>query len=578
MQKKITLFHVLMFIILSTFGIIDASAESYNNLTYTISDEKITITDCVETATNVKIPAEIDGYPVTDIGKEAFYGCRSLENITVPDSVTSIGEGAFKYCTNLKNITLSNNLTSIGAYTFFSCESLESITIPEKVTIIDFGLFEKCTSLKSVKIPNSVTTIAEYAFFNCYNLTTITIPDSVISIGVYAFENCITLTSITLSNNITNIAEGTFSNCVSLKSIIIPDKVTSIGMCAFEHCINLRSAKISDNVTSIGEEAFFNCYNLTHIVLPKGVQIDYRAFFQVFVEVLFFRGDEDDWYEILENSEDDEELEYARIIFNATPKTYKFQTNCNASLPEITTHFIMSEPSLENKDKLFLGWYDNEALTGTKITFPYYGNATTLYAAWIDKTGSSFEDALFSEENAKYEITTVVSNQIVYYEYTPRFTGTYRFYSTGSIDTHGYLYDSNQNLLTSADSGAVGQNFFISYNLTAGEKYYIAIKCCSNPGTFTFVTNTDCVESTSTICATSETGEKIFVCTPNYLPLDCQIILALYKNDNLVQIQYASNKNKNIYFVVTESFDLAKVMVWKSLENQKPVCDIEIVE
>ena len=37
-------------------------------------------------------------YSVTSIGKEAFYYCRGLPSVTIPNSVTSIGERAFYYC------------------------------------------------------------------------------------------------------------------------------------------------------------------------------------------------------------------------------------------------------------------------------------------------------------------------------------------------------------------------------------------------------------------------------------------------------------------------------------------------
>ena len=43
----------------------------------------------------VIIPAVLDGYKVTGIGCEAFYGCRGLMSISIPDSVTSIEDGAF---------------------------------------------------------------------------------------------------------------------------------------------------------------------------------------------------------------------------------------------------------------------------------------------------------------------------------------------------------------------------------------------------------------------------------------------------------------------------------------------------
>ena len=44
------------------------------------------------------IEYEGEAYTVTSIGNEAFYDCRSLTSVTIPNSVTSIGESAFCGC------------------------------------------------------------------------------------------------------------------------------------------------------------------------------------------------------------------------------------------------------------------------------------------------------------------------------------------------------------------------------------------------------------------------------------------------------------------------------------------------
>ena len=46
-------------------------------------------------ATELTVPAEIDGYAVTSIGDRAFFWCDSLTSITLPGSITSIGDNAF---------------------------------------------------------------------------------------------------------------------------------------------------------------------------------------------------------------------------------------------------------------------------------------------------------------------------------------------------------------------------------------------------------------------------------------------------------------------------------------------------
>lgn len=127
----------------------------------------VTITACDKAVTEVEIPAEIDGLPVTSIGNSAFSGCKSLTDITIPDSVITIGEGAF-----------------------FLCEKLTGITIPESVTTIDDSAFEYCSSLTDITIPDNVTAIGIRTFFHCKSLTGVTIPNSVTSIGHHAFDSC----------------------------------------------------------------------------------------------------------------------------------------------------------------------------------------------------------------------------------------------------------------------------------------------------------------------------------------------------------------------------------------------------
>lgn len=262
-------------------------------------------------------------------------------------------------------------------------------------------------------------------------------------------------------------------------------------------------------------------------------------------------------------------------MYNATKKTYKFETNCNSKLEDITDYAVMTAPMPVNEDKIPVGWYDNEELSGEPVSFPYYGTAATLYAAWKDKTGLSFDDALTAKANMQYNVTTTETDQPIYYKFVPRLTGEYRFYSSGNLDTCGYLYDSNQRLLTSDGDG---NNFKITYTLTAGETYYIAAKVYNGTGSFTLVTETDCVESTDTVCVTATTGEKIFITIPNYLPENASVILACYKNNALTEVMTAPNNNKTLYFIVKKDFDSARVMVWGSLSDMTPICEAEIVE
>ena len=87
-------------------------------------------------------------YEVLAIQSKAFWDCKVLSSVTIPNSVTSIGEGVFSGCTGLTSITIPNSVTSIGDYAFYGCTGLTSITIPNSVTSIDYYAFSSCTGLK----------------------------------------------------------------------------------------------------------------------------------------------------------------------------------------------------------------------------------------------------------------------------------------------------------------------------------------------------------------------------------------------------------------------------------------------
>ena len=136
------------------------------------------ITGYEGTATEINIPATINGIAVTLIHKSAFGGHSKITKVSIPSTVKTIGLEAFYGCTNLKSITIPNSVTQIGLFAFEECTSLTSVSIPNSVTEICDDAFYGCTSLTSVSIPNSVTYIGWSAFYGCTSLTSITIPNS----------------------------------------------------------------------------------------------------------------------------------------------------------------------------------------------------------------------------------------------------------------------------------------------------------------------------------------------------------------------------------------------------------------
>ena len=78
---------------------------TYDGVTYMLVDGAMTVVSYEGTASSLTILSEVAGYPVTAIGPDAFFDNKSLESISLPNSITVIGARAFKNCSNLSTMT-----------------------------------------------------------------------------------------------------------------------------------------------------------------------------------------------------------------------------------------------------------------------------------------------------------------------------------------------------------------------------------------------------------------------------------------------------------------------------------------
>ncbi|MBQ6907778.1 MAG: hypothetical protein IJQ28_05315, partial [Clostridia bacterium] len=71
-------------------------------------------------------------------------------------------------------------------------------------------------------------------------------------------------------------------------------------------------------------------------------------------------------------------------------------------------------------------------------------------------------------------------------------------------------------------------------------------------------------------------GQKTFTISPNGIKLNDAVILALYKGGVFIGLQNAIYNGEDIIFKTDKDYDKAKIMVWGSLTDLKPVTNAEV--
>ncbi|MDC2371753.1 leucine-rich repeat domain-containing protein [Bacteroides ovatus] len=141
--------------------------------------------------TEIKIPST-----VREIGEFAFENCSKLEIINIPDSVKMIGRCTFAECSGLKKVIYGSVI--VPEKTFYGCSSLTEVKLLDSVKFIGEEAFESCTSLVSIDLPYLVEEIGKRSFRGCTSLSNINFPLSLRKIGANAFQGCINLKKVEL--------------------------------------------------------------------------------------------------------------------------------------------------------------------------------------------------------------------------------------------------------------------------------------------------------------------------------------------------------------------------------------------
>lgn len=320
-----------------------------------------------------KIPQGSLIYTVSDDGKSVTVSGKSRgipSQLTIESSISSNG----------KNYTV----TEIGDQVFWGCNTLTEVTLPNTVKIIGYQAFCKCSKLTNVTIPEGVTKIGRGAFYGCSQLTSITIPSTIKNMDT-AFSGNTALSHVTLTNGISKISSNAFERCTGLTEVEIPASVDQICPFAFNGCTNLKRVLLEKNIKTINVNAFKDCTNLSDVKY-NGYKTDWD---RVTVNTT---GNDTLTSKVQYLCDITFDLNGGTINGSDTMATQTVYSNEKLGTASVPT----TPPQRTGYD--FDGWY-TQAEGGTKYTFTEAVSSNiTLYAHW---NAHSHTVTLENDENKK---------------------------------------------------------------------------------------------------------------------------------------------------------------------------------
>lgn len=242
---------------------------SFGTLINTIPDNL-----CMNTTSLQKIELQSVKASLRTIGKNAFKGCTSVEEVTIPKGILTVSNSAFEGCSGLTDVTIAAK--TINAKAFAECTNLKAVKMEEGVTTIQ-GMAFANTQISAVTIPSTLTTAG-------------TTKEGAIEKGPFAGTMIATVhgqtedsteaqEGATILPETKKIPDNLFLGCTSIIDVQIPETVTEIGQKAFKDASSVENVTFAVNtetgkvkgVEKIGISAFDGCSSLQELVLPETV-------------------------------------------------------------------------------------------------------------------------------------------------------------------------------------------------------------------------------------------------------------------------------------------------------------------
>ncbi len=184
--------------------------------------------------TEVTVPDEIDGYPVTKIEDFGLFNAESLTKITIGKNVKEIGTWSMTNNQRLQEFVVDEEnqyFTAVDGILF--SKDMKTLIYYPNAKNIEFNKYGEAQNTTQYVIPDGVEVIQSKAFYKCYYLDDIQIPDSVKRVEEKAFHRCSALLSIDLPDNLEFIGKDAFAYCELIESVTIPASIKQIDEYAF---------------------------------------------------------------------------------------------------------------------------------------------------------------------------------------------------------------------------------------------------------------------------------------------------------------------------------------------------------